>query len=212
MARWARAFSAVVIGAAIAAGGCLGGSPGQAPATGSAGPAPTLPGTPGHFENRDFSFDYPTDWSVIAADQSIDLGVEYLVTAIGVGLWHQNCTSGTDTQGSWTTCTGDTFDVPPGGIVLKIYWRGGGPAPMCLGNTKPNATVGPNPVQKTVDGTTTSWEIPLPGAEFGWPNNPIFEAHTSDPTQLARAQAVVASFRWLPVAMTYEPFCSPSPS
>jgi hypothetical protein len=83
---------------------------------------------------------------------------------------------------------------------------------MCLGNTKPNATVGPNPVQKTVDGTTTSWEIPWPGAEFGWPNNPTFEAHTSDPAQLARAQAVVASFRWLPGVSPYQPFCSPAPS
>jgi hypothetical protein len=208
VARWQRAI-AFVIAAALAAGGCAGGS---AQATGGSGPAstataPLLPGIPGRFQGTDFAFDYPPDWSVIAYDESVDLGVDYVVAVVGNGTWHQSCA----TSGNEESCGADVFQVPPGGIVLKIYWRGGGPAPMCLGNTTANATVGPNAVQKTVNGTTTSWEVRVPGAEFGWPNNPIFEAHTSDSTQLARAQAVVASFHWLPGVMTYQPLCSPPP-
>ena len=56
----------------------------------------------------------------------------------------------------------DTVAVSPGGVVVRVYWRGGGPAPMCLGYTTANATVGPNAVQKTTDGSVTSWEIRLP--------------------------------------------------
>jgi hypothetical protein len=96
--------------------------------------------------------------------------------------------------------------------VVKVYWRTGGPAPMCQGNAQANATVGPNAVQKTVDGSVTSWELRTPDGQFGWPNNPTFEVHTSDPAQLAKAEAMVASFRWGPSAPSYAGLCSPSPA
>jgi len=66
---------------------------------------------------------------------------------------------------------------------------------MCEANTQANATVGPHAVQKVLDGSVTSGEVRLPGGEFGMANDPIIEVHTSNPTLLAKAEAVVASFR-----------------
>ena len=63
-----------------------------------------------------------------------------------------------------------------------------------------------------MDGAVTSWEIRVPGGEFGMPNNPVVEVHTSDQAQLARAEAVVASFRWGASAPDYGDLCSPSPA
>lgn len=206
LVRWLRLAAAFVVAAAIGAcsptGPFVSSGPPQA-----VSPAPSLPGTPGHFDDGRFSFDYPTDWPVIAADQSIDLMVVHLVAVLGIGSWHENCTGGT----TWQECGFDTFDVPAGGVLVKVYWRAGGPPPICWGNVEANATLGPNAVQKTTEGSTTSWEVHTPGGQFGWPNNPTFEVHTSDAAQLAKAEAMVASFRWNPSERGYGETCSPSP-
>jgi hypothetical protein len=96
------------------------------------------------------------------------------------------------------SCGSDVVDVGPGGVVVKIYRWWGGPAPICRGDTQANATVGAMAVRKTVDGTTTSYEIRSPGNEFGQqPNNVFVEVHTGSAAQLLRAEALVASFRWI---------------
>jgi hypothetical protein len=200
-----RAASATALALAllVATTGCDG--------VGSTPTPPSLPGSPGHFDNGELSFDYPTDWPIIRAGESSANGVFYILAVLGTGTWHENCVKEATTSFVELACGADVVEVPAGGIVVKIYWRGGGPAPSCLGDTQANATLGPNAVRKTTDGATTSWEIRPPDGEFGWPNNPIFEAHTSDPAQLARAEAMVASFRWGPSAPSYPGLCSPSP-
>ena len=170
---------------------------------------PTLPGTAGHFDNGEMSFDYPSDWPVLAAQVPESCGIIYVLAVLGTGSW-DNGANQPQSNGA-VLCGIDTVTVSPGGVVVRIYWRGGGPAPMCLGYTTANATVGPNAVQKTTDGLVTSWEIRLPGGEFRMPNDPIFEVHTSDPALLAKAEAMVASFRWSAGAPSYVGLCSPSP-
>jgi hypothetical protein len=165
--------------------------------TGLATAIPTLPGTPGHFDNGEFSFDYPADWPVLAAFQSLPNPTFFIAVVLGTGTWHENCQHGTDSQGDWMTCGTDVVTVPSGRIVVKVYWRDGGPAPMCE-SPAPTANVmfGSTEVLKTVDGDVTTWEFRWPDGQFFWPNDPIFEVHTSDPAQLTKAEAMVASFRW----------------
>ena len=97
---------------------------------------------------------------------------------------------------SWMNCDADIVEVPPGGVVVKVYRWYGGPFVPCRGDTQANATLGQYAVRKTVEGNVTSWEIRPPGNEFGQPNNIFVEAHTSDPNQLARAEGVVRSLHF----------------
>jgi hypothetical protein len=179
--------------------------------TGISEPIPTLPGTPGHYDDGEFSFDYPADWPVLSAFQSWPNPTFFVVAVLGTGAWSENCQHGTDSQGDWMTCGADMVTVPPDGIVVKIYWRAGGPAPICWSPAPTaNATVGSSAVLKTVDGDVTTWEFRWPDGQFFWPNDPTFEVHTSDPAQLAKAEAMVASFRWGANAPTSAGLCSPA--
>jgi hypothetical protein len=181
--------------------------------TGLATPIPTLPGTLGHFDNGQFSFDYPTDWPVLTVYQGLPNPTFWVVAVFGTGTWHENCQSGTDSQGDWMTCGADVVTVPTGGIVVKIYWRTGGPAPMCASPAPTaNTTFGSTEVLKSVDGDVTSWEFRWPDGQFSWPNDPTFEAHTSDAAQLAKAEAMVASFKWGANAPSAGGQCSPAPA
>jgi len=155
-------------------------------------PTSTFPGTPGHFYDGELSFDYPADWPVLAGGFSSG-GVEYVLAVLGNGTWREGCVYTANSM----TCGPDTFDVSPGGILVKVYRWWGGPMVPCRGDTQANATFGDLAVRKTVDGTMTTWEIRLPGNEFGQPNNIFVEAHTSNPSQLARAEDLVASFQWI---------------
>ena len=199
-----RAISAIAsIALAVVVGACgigaaststtstLAGPPGSIV---SASSAPGLPGTPGHFEDGSLSFDYPVEWPVIAGVHTPLIPVIYVLAVIGTGTWEENCRSSAD--GSSQECGADLVSFPPGGIVVKIYRYWGGPAPVCRGDVQADATLGSNAVQKKIDGSTTSWELRPPGNEFQQPNNIFVEAHTNDPGQLARAEAIVASFRW----------------
>jgi hypothetical protein len=185
------ALVAVVVIAAACGSGSPTASTGGSTST---GPAPSLPGTPGHFDDRTVSFDYPTDWPVIAGVHTPLIPVIYVLAVLGNGTWSENCQSSAD--GSSKSCGSDLVSFPPGGVVVKVYRYWGSPAPVCRGDVQANATLGPNAVRKRVDGTTTSWELRSPGNEFQQPNNIFVEAHTDDPGQLAKAAGIVASFRW----------------
>jgi hypothetical protein len=186
------------------AGGALPGNAGESPSAG-----PSLPGTPGHYDDGQESFDYPTDWSVLAGSDRGATGVMDVLAVLGDGSWHESCQHGDDGTSSWMNCSTDAVDVPSGGVVVKIYLWYGGPYVPCRGDTQANATFGDLAVRKTVDGTATTWEIRVPGNEFGQTNNIFVEVHTSDPSQLARAEALVASFRWLDSSGSFN--CSPAP-
>jgi hypothetical protein len=192
MGRWVKALAvvAVLIGA-IGTAGCHG----LPAATASASPAPTLPGQAGHFDDGSVAFDYPSSWPVIAGPHFPAIPVTYVLAVIGNGSWNENCQSSPDGA---AFCSLDTVSFHPGGIVVKVYRFADGPPPSCRGDVQANATVGPNAVRKTVDGSTTSWELRPPGNEFGQPNNVFIEAHTDDAAQLATAESIVASFRWIP--------------
>jgi hypothetical protein len=170
---------------------------------------PSLPGTPGHFDDGEFSFDYPTDWPVLAGSNHGATGALDVLAVLGIGNWKESCQSGAEGTMSWFQCGTDSVDVPPGGVVVKVYLWYGGPAVPCRGDTQANATFGSLAVRKIVDGTVTSWEIRFPGNEFGQPNNVFVEAHTSNPTELARAEQLVGSFRWLETSGSYG--CSAAP-
>ena len=212
---------AAVLAAAAVAASCTGSAQSGSPTTvdtsapsGSsttvATPVPSLPGTPGHYDDGEMSFDYPTDWPVLAARAPEECGVIYVLAVLGTGSWADG-TNQPQPNGAYL-CGLDSVTVTPGGVVVRIYWRGGGPAPECAGYTQANATFGANAVQETLEGSVTSLEIRLPGGEFFEPNDPIFEVHTFDPALLAKAEAMVASFRWGANAPTYEGLCSPSPA
>lgn len=151
---------------------------------------PSLPGTAGRFDNGQFSFYYPAGWAVLSGDYYETRAYD-VVAVLGTGVFHSGCT--------WTDngagCTGDTVDVSGGRVVVKIFERVGGPAPMC-GGGQANETLGPNAVQLTGQGSALLWEIRFPGYEFGWPNNIFVEAWTSGSELIAQVEALVASFRW----------------
>lgn len=186
----------VVVAIAVVAVAIL---PRLSPASPTSAPtaAPSLPGAPGHFADGQFAFDYPTDWGVISGNDHGATGVLDVIAVLGNGTWQESCRHGADGTMSWMSCGTDAVGVPPGGIVVRIYLWYGGPVVPCRGDTQANATLGTTAVRETVDRSTTSWEIRAPGNEFGQPNNVFVEAHTSDSTELARAEDLVTGFRWL---------------
>jgi hypothetical protein len=188
--------AAVLVALAVVAVAIL---PRLSPASPTSSPtaAASLPGAPGHFADGQFAFDYPTDWGVISGNDHGATGVLDVLAVLGNGTWQESCRRGADGTMSWMSCGTDAVGVPPGGIVVRIYLWYGGPVVPCRGDTQANATLGTTAVRETVDRSTTSWEIRAPGNEFGQPNNVFVEAHTSDPTELARAEDLVTSFLWL---------------
>ena len=182
---------------ALLIGACTTVSPGGT-ASQSVGSGPTLPGTPGHFDNDDFSFDYPAGWRTLSGlyDETI---VNEVDAVLGTGDWRTGCaeTAYPDGHGG-ISCTGDTFVVTGGRIVMKVWRRVGGPVDTCGPDVAANATLGPNAVLRTGSGSSAMWEIREPGGQFGWGYNVFVEAHTDTAAGLAEAEAVVASFRWAP--------------
>lgn len=181
--------------ALVVVAGCAAASPTGSTVATTSSSVPGLSGTPGHFDDGQLAFDYPGDWSTLGGGIA-STTIEYILAVLGNGKWRENCQSGTDGSSSWMNCGADIVDVPPGGIVVKIFRWYGGPLVPCRGDTVANGTVGPHAVRKTVEGDVTSWEIRPAGNEFGQPNNIFIEAHTSDPNQLARAEAVVRSLHF----------------
>jgi hypothetical protein len=188
-----RAIVAVVM-AALIAGACTTASPGTSSAP--AQPAASLPGRPGHFDNGDFSFDYPATWRPLAGIYYEGMANEVDVV-LGTGVWRTGCTQTEypDGQGGGS-CTGDALDVSGGRIVVKVWRRVGGPMDACRADVTANATLGPNAVLRTGSDSAPVWEIREPGGQFGWGYNVFIEAHTDGASGVAAAEAVVASFRW----------------
>jgi hypothetical protein len=179
----------------------------EATPTGLATAIPTLPGTSGHFDNGEFSFDYPADWHALGGTVEESCYVIHVAAVIGVGAW-ELATNRPEPNGG-VLCGLDSVTVPPGGIVVRIFWRSGGPAPMCQSPAPTaNATLGQVEALKTAEGGITTWEFRWPDGQFFWPNNPTFEVHTSDPAQLAKAEAMVASFKWGVRAPMWGGLCS----
>lgn len=195
MLRFTRAAVPVSIAIALAVAGC--GAASQAtPIAATSASESALPGTPGHFDDGQLSFDYPSDWKVLGGGPNAGSPSAYILAVLGNGTWGGDCQTFAAGSVSGMTCGLDTVEVPPGGIVVKVYRWYGGPAVPCRGETQANATLGQYAVRKLVDGNVTSWEIRPPGNEFGQPNNIFVEAHASNPNQLARAEAVVQSLRF----------------
>jgi hypothetical protein len=157
---------------------------------------PSLPGTPGHFDNGDFSFDYPAGWQTLAGTYLEGMANE-VDAVLGTGGWQTGCrwTEYPDGRGGGS-CTGDAFEVSGGRVVVKVWRRVGGPADLCGAGAGANATLGPNPVLQTGSDSAAVWEIREPGGQFGWAYNVFIEAHFDSATGLAVGEKVVASFRW----------------
>jgi hypothetical protein len=188
-------------------------SPGSGVGT-TASAGPSIPGTAGHFDNGDFSFDYPSAWQTLSGqyDETI---VNEVDAVLGTGSWRSGCleTMYPDGHGN-ASCTGDSFDVSGGRVVVKVWRQVGGPVDLCGAAASANATLGPNAVLETRSGSGATWEIREPGGQFGWGYNVFVEAHTDDAAGLAAARALVASFRWAPSRTNggcYQPD-TPSPS
>lgn len=183
--------------ALVVVAGCGAASPSDStrPSSTAVASVPGLSGAPGHFDDGHLAFDYPSAWSTLGGGMA-STTVEYILAVLGNGSWRENCRSGADASSSWMSCGVDIVEVPPGGIVVKIYRWYGGPVVPCRGDTLANATLGQNAVRKTVNGDVTSWELRPAGNEFGQPNNIFVEAHTGNPNELARAEGVVRSLRF----------------
>jgi hypothetical protein len=157
-----------------------------------------LPGSPGHFDNGDFTFDYPDNWRTLSGlyDETI---VNEVDAVLGTGDWRTGCfeTEYPDGHGS-ISCTGDTFVVTGGRVVVKVWRRVGGPVDTCGVDIGANATLGSNAVLRTGSDSDPRWEIRNPGQNFGWAYNVFVEAHVDRPAGLAAAEALVASFRFAP--------------
>ena len=152
--------------------------------------ASVLPGTPGHFLNDTFSFDYPVAWPTISGGFfSYPLQVDGV---IGTGDWRNGCWRSENGVG----CGPDTVDVSGGRIVIRVWRREAGPVQICTGNTTSNATFGPNAVLETQQDGRKSWEIRRSDQEFGWAYNVMVDVYADGTARLAEAQALVASFRW----------------
>ncbi len=195
MAHRSRAlFGIASVALVVLVGACAAGSP--AASTGSAEPGAPLPGTPGHFDNGDFSFDYPATWRTLSGLYFEGLANE-VDAVLWTGGWRTGCTQTMYPNGNGGgSCGGDSFDVSGGRIVVKVWRRVGGPADICGPDVAANATLGPNAVLRTGPDQAAVWEIREPGGQFGWSYNVFVEAHSEDASGLAAAEAVVASFRW----------------
>ena len=155
------------------------------------------------FDNGDFSFTYPSNWTIISGQQT-DAPREIDVV-VGTGTWKSGCTP--------TGCGTASVDVSGGRIVLKVYRQVSGPPDLCRGNTTANATLGANAVQVSTSGSRTTWEIRFPYQEFGQGGNLHFESTTESSSGLAEAQAAGQSFHWSPAAAAgRQPVCAPGAS
>jgi hypothetical protein len=167
----------------------------------TASPAPSIPGSAGHFDNGTFSFDYPKTWRVLSGaydEETISDLFEVLVYGVlGTGDWSTGCRR-TRTSGE---CPGDQADVSGGRIVVKVSTFVRSPFDTCRAGASPNVTLGPNAVRRNDGGAAAGgmivWQIRRPGGEFhssGTVEIGVWGA--ADPDRLAEVEALVASFRW----------------
>jgi hypothetical protein len=180
-------------------------------ASSPSGATPSLPGTPGHYDDGEVSFDYPAGWTVDAGTYE-NGGVMQVLAVFGDGTWRPGCLPAS--TGDFPNCGPDGFQVTGTQMIVRVYSWWGGPVVPCRGDVQANATFGSNAVRSESQGSTSTWEIRLPGNEFGQSNNIFVEAHTTSAAQLATVEALVASTRLTP-ADTGTSSCAgwtPSPS
>jgi hypothetical protein len=190
MARNLAAIVKVLSGIALAAllAGC-------GTASSPSGAAPHLPGTPGHYDDGEVAFDYPAGWPVDAGSYE-NGGVMKVLAVFGDGTWRAGCLP--VSTGELPNCGPDGFQVTGAQMIVRVYRWWGAPAVPCRGDVQANATFGSNAVRTVSQGSTSSWEIRLPGNEFGQPNNIFVEAHTTSAAQFAAVESLVASVRMAP--------------
>jgi hypothetical protein len=161
-------------------------------------PLPTLSGNPGHFDNGDFTFDYPAGWDILASQYPEGMAVQ-VDAVLGTGSWQTGCRSTAyPSGGGGGSCTGDVVDVSGGRVVVKVWRRVGGPVDICGAGASSNATFGPNAVLRSGRDSAAAWEIREPGGQFGWGGNLFIEGHSDGAAGLTAAEKIVASFRWSP--------------
>jgi hypothetical protein len=83
-------------------------------------PAPTLAMT--SFSEGWYSFEYPSEWPVIA--ENVFNGADRTPIVVGTGAWSDGCAR---TQTS-VSCSGPVFRLDPGEVVVEVSYRGHGPA------------------------------------------------------------------------------------
>ena len=110
-------------------------------------------------QTTEFSFEYPASWSVLSGpEEALPFRIDGVV---GTGQWHLNCSPAAG------ACGTDNVDVTDGHVVVKLYRLINGPPQPCRGDFGADQTFGANAVRVTTRGSTVTWEIPAPGAEFG---------------------------------------------
>lgn len=138
-----------------------------------------------HFDNGQFSFDYPSAWHSLSTDPGS--------IVLGTGKW---C-GGAPSSG----CGEDNLDISGGAIVVRV-WETAGAAPAYCSAAGASGSASRGTVRKFTEDSlhasepTTRWEVRRPGYDFGMDGNVWIEAMTSNHAELASAQALVDGFHW----------------
>lgn len=151
-------------------------------------PAPPVVPTTASLTMSEFSFVYPAGWRLLS--EPLEFPPLRVDAVIGTGAWRTGCRD--------VGCNPDHVDVSDGRVVVKVYRLVGGPVWSCRGDSLPDRMIGPNPVRITSSGPQRTFEIPLPGAEFGQSGNVFFEITTLNDSERASAEVAVGTFRWSP--------------
>jgi len=145
-----------------------------------------------HFDNGQFAFDYPAAWQTLGTRSDGGLPV------FGTGSWRLGCPG----DPSATGCGEEITDVSGGRIVVTMWIDSGAPASCVKTDALGAAPLGDAWIRrydedpKSYPTGTTRWEIRRPGYDFGMNGNFWIQAVTDNPTELANAAAMVATFRW----------------
>src|ERR1035437_9699562 len=111
MLRFRRAAVAMALALVVVAG-CGAASPSGSTVATTSSSAPGLSGTPGHFDDGQLAFDYPSEWSTLGGGIA-STTVEYILAVLGNGTWRENWQPGNDGARSWVTCAGDLDRAAP---------------------------------------------------------------------------------------------------
>ena len=148
------------------------------------------PASSGHFDNGEFSFDYPTGWRTIAvpAPTQGPPNPSRLEVVLGTGDWTVTC----DNPGY---CRPDKVDVSGGRVVVKVTRRVDGPGVAC-DYVPPGTPL----AARSEESGHVSWEIRQPGVPDGYMGNVYLDVWMDGTSAETQVDALVASFRWGPQA------------
>lgn len=156
----------------------------------------------GHFDNGEFSFDYPTTWRTfpVSSPSNGMPNPSRTEVVVGNGDWALDCESS-------GYCRPDKVDVSGGRVVVKVTRRIDGPPTPCssVSPTGPLAT-------RSEEGGMVVWEIRQPGVPSGYLGNAYLQVWMDGTAAEPEVAALVASFRWDPKASSLAAPCgSPTP-